>query len=346
MKFIKPNFYDRFHCTASACSDTCCAGWEIDIDPDSRAYYEELEGPFGDRLREQIEELPEGGACFRLGEGERCPFLNDDNLCEVILELGDNALCEICREHPRFYEQIGDRMEMGIGLCCEEACRLLFEEKEPITFITTTISELPDVIILPDSGIEIFRLRDEAFRIVQDRSLPLRVRMHRLLDFAEKVQKQICGKASSADSITPPEALPMAQEALFQVMEALEPYDDTWPEYVHLLDDPSLAVNLDEIDGGYENLLVYFLYRHFARGALDGRLAARVKFCAVSVWFIGLMNTRCLADTGEFTPWDRIVCTKDYSKQVEYSAENMEDMVNALHEDAAFSTENLKKMFG
>lgn len=28
MKFIKPNFYDAFHCTAAACSDTCCENKE------------------------------------------------------------------------------------------------------------------------------------------------------------------------------------------------------------------------------------------------------------------------------------------------------------------------------
>ena len=167
MKFIKPNFYDRFRCTASACSDTCCAGWEIDIDPDTKAYYEELEGDFGERLREQIEELPDGAACFRLTDDERCPFLTDDNLCEVIHVLGDDGLCEICREHPRFYEQLGDRMEMGVGLCCEEACRLLFEQREPITFITTTVGEMPDAAAVPDSGMQIFRLRDEAFRLVR-----------------------------------------------------------------------------------------------------------------------------------------------------------------------------------
>lgn len=345
MKFIKPNFYDRFRCTASACSDTCCAGWEIDIDPQTRAYYENLNTPFGERLREQIEELPEGTACFRLGEEERCPFLTEDNLCEVILELGEKALCEICREHPRFYEQIGDRMEMGVGLCCEEACRLLFEEKEPITFITTTIGELPDVVIVPESGMEIYRLRDEAFRLVQDRTLPLRVRMHRLLEFGERAQKQICKEAAPADVLTE-ENLPTAREALLYYFERLEPYDETWPDTVRLLEDFSLEGNLDDIDGGFENLMVYFLYRHFTRGALDGRVAARVKFCAVSVWFICLMNTRCLQETGAFTPWDRIVCTKDYSKQVEYSAENMEDMLYALHEDPAFSTENLKRMFG
>ena len=52
MKFIKPNFYDAFHCTAAACSDTCCAGWEIDVDPDTVEYYENLEGELGERLCE------------------------------------------------------------------------------------------------------------------------------------------------------------------------------------------------------------------------------------------------------------------------------------------------------
>ncbi len=344
MKFIKPNFYDRFRCTAAACSDTCCAGWEIDIDPDTKAYYEELEGAFGERLREQIEELPDGMACFRLTDEERCPFLTDDNLCEVIQTLGEDGLCEICREHPRFYEQLGDRMEMGVGLCCEEACRLLFEQTEPITFITTTVGELSDAETVPDSGMRIFRLRDEAFHLVQDRSLPLRVRMHRLIDFGVRVHRELLKKPAPADAV--PGAAGNTRSALLQVMEALEPYDDAWPDYVRLLDDASLEVNLDEVDGGYENLLVYFLYRHFTRGVLEGNLSARVNFCAVSVWFIGLMNARCLRDTGAFTPWDRIVCTKDYSKQVEYSAENMQDMLRALHESPAFSAENLKRLFG
>ena len=47
-----------------------------------------------------------------------------------------------------------------------------------------------------------------------------------------------------------------------------------------------------------------------------------------------------------FTPWDRIVCTKDYSKQVEYSAENMEMALDALHKDPVFSAEHLKRLFG
>ena len=343
MQFIKPIFYDRFRCTASACQDTCCAGWEVDIDPKTLAYYNKLEGEWGDRLREHMELLPEGGAYFLLDDTERCPFLNDENLCEVMLALGEDALCEICREHPRFYEQIGDHIEMGLGLCCEEAARLLFEQDKPLTFISTRVGDQPAA---QEDELRIFQLRDAAYRLVQDRSLPLRVRMHRLIDFGARIQTELFGAPCPSERVSPSAEPPEAREALATVMDALEPYDDTWPDSVRLLDDRSLAVNFDELDGHYENLLVYFLYRHFARGGIDGRLAARVYFCAVSVWFICLMNTKCLRDNGEFTPWDRIACTKDYSKQVEYSLENLEDMLDALNTNPAFTAERLKRLFG
>ena len=29
---IKPDFYDSFKCIADKCTDSCCIGWEIDVD--------------------------------------------------------------------------------------------------------------------------------------------------------------------------------------------------------------------------------------------------------------------------------------------------------------------------
>ena len=37
MIFRTPDFYRDFHCIADRCSDSCCIGWEIDIDPDTLA---------------------------------------------------------------------------------------------------------------------------------------------------------------------------------------------------------------------------------------------------------------------------------------------------------------------
>lgn len=36
MTLIYPATADAFHCIADACRHTCCKGWEIDIDPDTR----------------------------------------------------------------------------------------------------------------------------------------------------------------------------------------------------------------------------------------------------------------------------------------------------------------------
>lgn len=52
---IIPDFYPHFCCKAGDCRHTCCKGWEIDIDDDTAAYYQELQGPLGETVRSHIE---------------------------------------------------------------------------------------------------------------------------------------------------------------------------------------------------------------------------------------------------------------------------------------------------
>ena len=58
MELIKPSYYDEFHCIASACRDSCCIGWEIDIDRESLERYKQVDGPLGERLRRAVTEEP------------------------------------------------------------------------------------------------------------------------------------------------------------------------------------------------------------------------------------------------------------------------------------------------
>ena len=83
MTLIYPATADAFRCIADACRHTCCKGWEIDIDPDTRAKYAAMTGEIGQRLRDAIADTPDG-ASFRLREDERCPMLNDSGLCDII----------------------------------------------------------------------------------------------------------------------------------------------------------------------------------------------------------------------------------------------------------------------
>ena len=138
MTIYWPNYYKNFHCKADSCNHTCCAGWVIGIDEKSLKRFE------GDP--EVASKISDG--CFVLKEDGRCPFLRDDNLCAMILKHGDDYLCDICKEHPRFYNDCKDHTEAGIGLVCEEACRLVLEAEAPFELVADDGSkmELPDYI--------------------------------------------------------------------------------------------------------------------------------------------------------------------------------------------------------
>ena len=43
-----PDYFSEFSCIAGDCKDSCCLGWEIDIDEDSYEYYQTLPGEVGE----------------------------------------------------------------------------------------------------------------------------------------------------------------------------------------------------------------------------------------------------------------------------------------------------------
>ena len=141
MRTLRPDFYERFHCIGGKCTDTCCAGWEIEVDPQTAEAYRQMNTPLGREIAGSCEEDSEG-IWFRMTEDGRCPFLNAQGLCRIILQCGEGALCDICREHPRFYNWCADRTEVGLGLSCEEAVRLLFDRTEPIRFLEEDDGEI------------------------------------------------------------------------------------------------------------------------------------------------------------------------------------------------------------
>ena len=125
---IYPDFYEEFCCKADKCQHTCCAGWEIDIDAATA-------GPVGEAIRQNIVEV-DGTWQFRLGPGDRCPFLRSDGLCELIRRADESVLCDICANHPRFFVSLGDYELAGVGLSCEKSCELLLAEEKPLHFQT------------------------------------------------------------------------------------------------------------------------------------------------------------------------------------------------------------------
>ena len=292
--FVRPDFYDGFQCIASRCRHSCCVGWEIDIDPEALARWREIGGAFGAKLRQSIALDP--APHFLLAEGERCPLLRPDGLCELILREGEDSLCDICASHPRFYQQYPDRLEAGLGLCCEEAARLLLAETGPLRLIAD--GDEGDVL----SPTPLLLRREELFGILADERESLSDRMARCLALYGRSLPVFDVRASAAFLLT------------------LERMDESWTALLRrLAREGSARLEPRLSEGPFGRLTAYFLYRHFAAGE-EAEAPARLAFAC---W-----SARLLCALSAITPPEDAV--RLFSAEIEYSDENVEKILNWL----------------
>lgn len=169
MRVRVPDYFDRFHCLAGACPHSCCVGWEVVVDEETARRYAAVPGPLRERLRSELKVDEEGDFCFPL-HGGRCPFLDEENLCEIHRCLGQEATSLTCQEHPRFAEEYGPFREISLSASCPAANALLLESREPLKFLERETSEPEEagdpwlVGLLP--------LRERMLLILQDRTRP------------------------------------------------------------------------------------------------------------------------------------------------------------------------------
>ena len=337
---MKPWFYDKFLCTADKCSDNCCIGWEIDIDEKAMQRFRSVPGEFGERLRGAIH----GGEqpTFALSAGDRCALLREDGLCELILHCGEDSLCDICALHPRFFNDLGEMHEAGLGLCCEEVCRLLFSRSEPLGFLLS--DEDMEIISREEGETALLRqMRELLTCILQDRSLPVTERLSKCAEFGWKVQEWLESGEEKAPPGLPEEWLDITGQEeiyrLFDVLSGMESINDEWTELLRRLcgEQKRLLAALPEFlsstgeEWRYEHIAVYTLFRHFTDCIADGELYARTMLAVCSALTVMLMDCLVWLDKGSITEWDRILDLKLYSKQVEYSQENIDLFLEEYH---------------
>ena len=132
---LYPTFYHTFQCKANQCHHTCCQKWTIDVDEETAKLYQTLPTPLGEDLRKFMTVDDEGYYFMFNDRQPTCPLLREDGLCRVVLELGEDSLCDTCHMHPRFYKYIEDLELCGVGLSCEESVeKLLATEGDQLLF--------------------------------------------------------------------------------------------------------------------------------------------------------------------------------------------------------------------
>lgn len=361
-----PEYYDEFSCIASRCKDSCCAGWEIDIDDESYEYYRSVEGPFGDRLRGSMFVAEDGGYRFKLKGPKRCAMLNDNNLCDLYTALGEEALCEVCTEYPRFSLVYGQVEQKALSLSCEEVGRILFGRTEPEQLIDIELpGDCEDDEEDPQYVAFMEWVQKEAVAILQNRELSITERTREFLAWCDRVQtiinysqakddlsileawknqdadreireweqKNIEGKEKPARNLSYEDFCDR-----FEIFLDMEELDEEWintkAEFEQIYHEDTYERLLlaylnskDYSELGYEHLLVYFVYRYLMNAVYDYDILSYAKMIVVATLVVRDMDAaRFQRNGGSFTMFDRIDVARIFSKEVEHSEGNAEDL--------------------
>ena len=361
-----PEYYDEFSCIASRCKDSCCAGWEIDIDDESYEYYRSVEGTFGDRLRESMFVAEDGGYRFKLKGPKRCAMLNDNNLCDLYTALGEEALCEVCTEYPRFSLVYGQVEQKALSLSCEEVGRILFGRTEPEQLIDIELpGDCEDDEEDPQYVAFMEWVQKEAVAILQNRELSITERTREFLAWCDRVQtiinysqakddlsileawknqdadreireweqKNIEGKEKPARNLSYEDFCDR-----FEIFLDMEELDEEWintkAEFEQIYHEDTYEKLLlayrnskDFSELGYEHLLVYFVYRYLMNAVYDYDILSYAKMIVVATLVVRDMDAaRFQRNGGSFTMFDRIDVARIFSKEVEHSEGNAEDL--------------------
>lgn len=376
MQYTVPHYYKRFRCIAGECPDTCCAGWQIQIDSPALRKYRRVKGPLGNRLRNEIDWK---AGCFRQYDG-RCAFLNEKELCDLYLEgEGEELFCRTCRTYPRHIEEFEGLREISLSLSCPMAAELILNCEEPVRFLHAE-DEKEDKLY-EDFDFFLFTKLEDArrliLRILQGRSHSIRLRAAVSLALAHDLQQRIDRNALfDADSLFERYSAPgvwswfesrlalleqeedraerrlRAENALFSIFDRLEVLRDDWKPYLDsarmaLKNAPALKEDAERsfselfTDNMTEQLLVYFVFTYFCGAVYNRNAYGKMKFS-----FAGMILVRELV-RAEWLRNPRI--TKEailrtacrYAREVEHSDKNKVCMEQLLDSEKHFGLENL-----
>ena len=377
MEYTYPAYFYDFQCVASECTDTCCAAWEIMIDPVSLKKYRKYPGFFGNRLKNSIDWEKKS---FEQYAG-RCTFLNEENLCDIYTEAGKQMLCKTCTRYPRHYEEYENLREISLSLSCPAAAGMILGTSEPVTFLSscreTPEEEYEEFDFFLFTKLQ--EIRDTLYQVIQNRNLPIEERMALSLAIMHDMQIRIGkGRLYVIDDMLKRYEKPAFQQkaagkwnrfrnqpkrakyemhALYRRMYRLEVLNPKWTVFLkkaeHQLYEELSADEyrqvcsefrtfMKEREYEYEQLLMYFVFTYFCGAVYDENAFGKLKFAVYCTLMIRELDmARWLEKDRTFTLEDQIEIAHRLSREVEHSDPNLEALEHMMKEEKIFGLEEL-----
>lgn len=95
----------------------------------------------------------------------------------------------------------------------------------------------------------------------------------------------------------------------------------------------------------FKNILVYFIFRYFMKAIFDYDASAKIKLAIISTLMIKeLAVVRFIENNNEFTEEDMVEVSRIYSKDIEHSDENIENLQEIFETEEIFQVDEILPM--
>ena len=331
MKQYFPHWYKKFSCIADKCPDSCCKEWDVVVDDLSYERYRKLDTPFGKKLNEVMVIDSDGDRIFTLQKG-RCPFWNEDCLCDIYINLGEDALCETCKRFPRIVMGYADREEHILSFACPEAAKIMLEEKDIFSLESSDDGRAEEVCEYDSDFMEFLRTaRDKILAIFSDKFCDLNTKMQKFSDFAEALSVELYGKSYICRNLEKEKAL--------NILSELEIMTDEWrmllanakQAQICEADIKAFEDYAKPFEYEFENLAFYYIYRYFCNAVADEDITFCINSLLLAYQSIRTLECARYKQNGEISFQQRVRIFQLYSKEVEHSFENIEKLEDVFN---------------
>lgn len=370
MEYTYPDYYKKFKCIGGECEDNCCAaGWQITIDDESLEKYETMEGEIGVRLRNSIDW--ENGM-FEQFE-HKCALLNENGLCDVYCDAGEDKMCILCQRYPRHYEEFENVREISLSVSCPEAAKIVLGNRGKVGFYTETDEEeeeYEDFDYLMYT--KLLDIREILLDVLHERKGSVAHRISKLLDIVHGIQGLIDNDEIFGIDEQEQRALTeqinyrrytgkmeLRQEYMAEMMQnlhRLEVLRPTWTDFIRevqsilyvYLDAEEYGKLCEEFDSfygermqEYEQLMSYFIYTYFCGAVYDYEVESKLRFGIAAVLIIHEMDMAMWYKNKDLTFEEQVGLVHNYSMEIEHSDLNLDDMERMVMNNKAFGYRRL-----
>ena len=370
MEYTYPDYYKKFKCIGGECEDNCCAaGWQITIDDESLEKYETMEGEIGVCLRNSIDW--ENGM-FEQFE-HKCALLNENGLCDVYCDAGEDKMCILCQRYPRHYEEFENVREISLSVSCPEAAKIVLGNRGKVGFYTETDEEeeeYEDFDYLMYT--KLLDIREILLDVLHERKGSVAHRISKLLDIVHGIQGLIDNDEIFGIDEQEQRALTeqinyrrytgkmkLRQEYMAEMMQnlhRLEVLRPTWTDFIRevqsilyvYLDAEEYGKLCEEFDSfygermqEYEQLMSYFIYTYFCGAVYDYEVESKLRFGIAAVLIIHEMDMAMWYKNKDLTFEEQVGLVHNYSMEIEHSDLNLDDMERMVMNNKAFGYRRL-----